>query len=136
MTTPKPRVLGKRPATLKDLKAKKAREDLVTLSITGDDGEPIEVTVRMKALSSRAYDALESQFPPTKEQREKGQVFNIDLFAPALIAASSVEPKLTVEDATELYDSEEWASGEIGGLFFAAQKLCNAGLDASFTVAG
>lgn len=131
MAAPKART-GKRIATLADLKSKRAREDVVAIPL--GDGE--EVNVRLRALSSRAYDALEAKYPPTKEQREKQAVFDIDLFAPALISACAVEPVLSFEDAQELYESDQWAAGEIGGLFFAAQRLCNSGLDTSFNAAG
>lgn len=123
-------------ATFDQLVSKKARTDVVTIALPDGKGGSTDRKFQLKALSSRGYDALEAKFPPTKDQQTKGMVYDIDKFAPALISACAVRPALTVEQATALYESEEWASGEISGLFFAAQRLCNLGLDASFTAAG
>lgn len=123
-------------ATFDQLRKKKPRRDTVKLSLTGDDGEVEEAIVRIQAISTTAYDKLVAAHPPTNKQRERGDVYDIDTFGPALIAACSLEPRLTVEEASELYESDEWAPGEIGAWFFACQRLCNAGLDVSFSAGG
>lgn len=125
---------SKRVATFSDLIKKKRRTDEVTLRTRDDAGEELELVVRLQAIGSTAYDELLAAHPPTKKQREAGATYNVDTFAPEIIAACSLEPKLTLEQAKEIYGSEEWSGGEIGGLLFTAQRLCNAGIDVPFSV--
>lgn len=119
-------------ATFDQLRKKKSRTDDVKLTIQGDDGESVDMIIRIKAIGSTAYDEMISGCPPTRDQNERGATFNMDQFAPALISACALEPPLTYEQAVELYTSDEWASGEIGQLFFACQRVCNSGLDVPF----
>lgn len=125
-----------RMATLDHLRKKKRREADVPITLQDDDGEDVQMTLRFRAISSRQYDKLVSEHPPTPKQKDDGAIYNINNFAPALISAVSLDPKLSVEDASELYNSDDWSGGEIGGLFLAALRLCNAGLDVPFTVSG
>ncbi len=125
--------LRSRPATLDDLLKKKRRETTVTLPTTDDAGNLIELTLRYRAIGSQEYDDLVAKHKPTPQQKAEGATYNIDTFAPALISAVSLDPALSVQDATALYTSPEWSGGEIGGLFLAALRLCNAGLDVPFS---
>lgn len=125
-----------RPATFDHLRKKKRRERVVPIPTVDDDGDEVTLEFRMRAISSRQYDKLMADCPPTPKQKDDGAAYDVDRFAPALIAAVSLEPKLTVEEATELYTSDEWASGEIGGLFIEALRLCNQGLDVPFRERG
>jgi hypothetical protein len=90
-------------------------------------------TLVFRSIGRKAYDALVEEYPPTEEQiteyradnpqRDgspgKGKpAYNIETFAPALIAASCVEPEMTVEQVTELFDG--WTSVEIQELWVAA----------------
>lgn len=125
-----------RPATFDHLRKKKKRERVVQIPFTDDDGEEITLEMRLRAISSRQYDKLQAENAPTPKQRDQGAVYNPDTFAPALISACSLEPHLSVEEATELYNSDEWSSGEIGGLFMECIRLCNVGLDVPFSERG
>lgn len=111
---------------------KRVRTSTSVIRSFDDADEPIELTIRLQAIGSAAYDELVSAHPPTEKQRRDGAVYNVDTFAPALIATVSVEPKLSYEQARDIYTNPDWSAGEIGGLFIDALKLCNAGLDIPF----
>lgn len=123
----------RRQASVDLLLKKKRREKTVVINSVDDDGGLIELEIRYRAIGAKEYDDLVAAYPPTTGQRKDGASYNVDLFAPALIAAVSLEPKLSFEDAKEIYNSPEWSGGEVGGLFIEALKLCNAGLDVPFT---
>lgn len=123
----------RRPATFADMRSKKPRADTVVIPTTDEDGAEYEMTVRIRAIGSTEYDKLVASNPPNRTQRDRGDTWNIDTFAPDLIAACCIEPKLTLEEATEIYTSPDWAAGEIGALFYGCQKICNAGTDVPFT---
>lgn len=125
-----------RPATMDHLRKKKRRERVVQIQTVDDDGDDLTLEMRFRAISSRAYDKLVAEHVPTAKQREQGALYNPDTFAPALISACSLEPKLSVEEATEITTSDEWSSGETGGLFVECIRLCQAGLDVPFTERG
>lgn len=128
--------LRSRPATKDDLFKKKRRESTVTLPTTDDAGNLIELQLRFRAIGSVEYDDLVAKHKPTPQQAKDGAAYNVDTFAPALISAVSLDPSLSVEDATALYQSPDWSGGEVSGLFIGALRLCNAGLDVPFTEAG
>lgn len=123
-------------ATFNDLIKKPKRESTFLLPVTDDAGRDADLVIRYRAISSRAYDDLVAAHPPTEKQKKDGSVYNIDTFAPALISAVSLDPKLSVEQANEIYTSDDWSPGELGTLFINALKLCNAGMDVPFSVAG
>ena len=115
-------------STLDKLKSKKRRRTTVPVEI---DGERLELV--FEAVSYRELDELQAKHPPTPEQRVQGAVFNRNTFPPVLIAACSVEPKMTVEDVKEIWSSEEWSTGELNTIFDAVTELCMKGLDIPFT---
>lgn len=125
-----------RAATVEELLKKRRRETTVEINTSDDAGNDVTLQLRFRAISSKQYDDLVGKHEPTTKQKADGAVYNIDTFAPALIAAVSLEPKLSVEDAEAIYNSDEWSGGEIGGLFLSALRLCNAGLDVPFTGRG
>lgn len=97
--------------------------------------EKAERVIRFKALGREAYRLLEEQqeHRPTKKQRQDardnglGEIDHNPLtFPPALLAASSVEPKMTLDEATKLWNSETWSSGELMLLYTTAMTV-NAG---------
>ena len=53
-----------------------------------------------------------------------------------LVAACSLEPKLSPEQARELSKHENWSTGEFTSLFIAANRVTNAGLDVPFNEGG
>lgn len=125
----------RRPATLDDLLTKPARTHVMSISIP-KDGTEVELTLALTALSAKAYDDLLAAHPPTKEQKAEGEGYNPDTFAPAVIAAVVTEPKLTVEQATEIWTGETWNRGELRDLFLGCVNLCSKGLDVPFTSLG
>jgi hypothetical protein len=126
---------SRRPATLKDLLHKPARTKEVVLTIPDADGTMIEYVVTLRAIGSKAYDVLVGMHAPTVEQKKEGAAYNPDTFGPALISMCSVSPRITPNEAKELWDSEEWSRGEVMELFVAAVEVCSKGLDVPFTAA-
>lgn len=123
-------------ATFAQLRGKPRRTSSFPITLPGEDGEDFEATVRYQALTSKAYDDLVASCPPNPKERQLGAAYDADRFAPKLIAACSLEPKMSEEEAAELYFSPDWSGGEISTLFMQALKVCNAGLDVPFTVRG
>ena len=119
-------------ATFDQLRAKPRRVLKFDVNTVDEDGEDISLSMKYRALSSKEYDKLLEKHPPSTREKAKGATYTVDTFAPALISAVSAEPQLTVEQATELYNSDEWSGGEISTLFVNALRICNAGLDVPF----
>jgi hypothetical protein len=123
-------------ATVDDLLLKSARTQLWTIGLPedGKPGEVRKVDLVLTAIGAQDYDALMAEHPPTKKQKEdEGAAFNPDTFGPALIAAVITEPKLTVEQAHDLWNGKTWNRGEVRDLFMACSNLCAKGLDVPFT---
>lgn len=123
-------------ATLELLKAKPRATMEFSIYITDEDGEKQEVTLKYRAIGARDYDKLMAKHPPKTEQRAEGQAFNMDTFAPALIAACCVEPEMSKEDAQMIWDSEDWSRGDLMVLFRNAVELNNRGIDIPFSDLG
>lgn len=81
----------------------------------GDDATEIEVTA--EALSMKDYDKLLAKFPPSEEDKRKGMTYELDKFAPALISACLSEPEMSLAQAKQLWNSDNWSRGDIEGLF-------------------
>ncbi len=125
-----------RRATFEQLSSKKRAEQELTLTVQNGKGDPTEVTMLFRAIGTKAYDKLLGKHPPRPEQKIEGASYNIDTFGPAIIAACSVEPELSEDEAKQLWDSDDWSRGEIMTLFRAAVEVCNKGLDIPFTESG
>lgn len=122
-------------ATLDMLKSKeRATSEFSIYLKDGDDVQ--EVTLKFRAIGAREYDKLVSKHPPKPAQRAEGNAFDLDSFAPALIAACAVEPEMTPEDATEIWNSEDWSRGDLMVLFRHAVELNNRGIDIPFNENG
>ncbi len=94
------------------------------------------VTFVFEALGRQQFSDLRGEHPPTKEQRTEwkkrwlrtGMVehqipeleHNTDTFPPVLIAASCIEPVMTVGQATDLWNSAGWSDAELAELFGTA----------------
>lgn len=122
-----------RSATFADLIKKPVRSKTLTLKVPGDDGEEQELTLTVRAIGQRDYDALLALHPPTKAQKADGDSYNIETFCPALLARSLVDPVITDEEAIEIWTSDAWSRGELTALFFACVDVNNKGLDIPFT---
>lgn len=123
-------------ATLDQLINKPRSTTEFSLFLNDGNGGTSEVTMKYRAIGMRAYDKLVAKYPPKPEQRAEGSSFDIDTFAPALIAACSVEPEISPEDAKEIWDSEDWSRGDVMVLFRNAVELNNRGLDVPFSERG
>ena len=112
-----------RPATVAELLKKQPLERTVEL-VAEQGGEPL--TVKFRSIGRVAYEALLDAHQPTDEQRAKGRAqkvkveWNPDTFPPALIAAAAVDPVFSLDEATELWESDDWNGEELLPLFFAA----------------
>lgn len=118
-------------ATLDKLRNKKRRLKVVKVQIDGD-----ELEMSFAAISAHDLDRLQGQHVPTIEQKARGMAFNPETFAPALVAACSVEPKLSADDAKEIWESDAWSTGELNYLFDTVSALCMEGLNIPFTENG
>lgn len=123
-------------ATVDELFAKPRRKHTFPVTVANEDGEPVSRMITFQALSAPEYDKLVEQHPPTQKQREDQAILNIDTFGPALVAAVSFDPELTYEQAEALYRDPKWSGGEWSTLYYSAQRVCNAGLDVSFSERG
>jgi len=123
-------------ATLDLLKSKKRATLEFSLYFTDEDGEQNEVALKYQAIGMREYDKLVSKHPPKAEQRLEGASFDMDTFAPALIAAVCVEPEMTPADAKEIWESPAWSRGDLMVLFRNAVELNNRGIDIPFSANG
>jgi hypothetical protein len=74
------------------------------------------VTFRIRAVSAMAWRRLIEAHPPiTPAEREEGWNWHAETFAPAVIAASCIDPAMSVEQATELGD--RLSDGQFSKLF-------------------
>lgn len=130
---------GPQIATFDELFAKPKRTQKFDITLADAEGNPVKRAMIYKAISATEYDDLVTQNPPTAKQLQDapgGVAFNMDTFAPALIAAVSHSPKLTYAQAEKLYNAPDWSGGEVSTLFWNAQKVCNQGLDVPFNERG
>src|SRR5262245_65689867 len=123
-------------ATIDQLINKPRSTTEFSLFLSDGNGGTNEVTLKYQAIGMRDYDRLVSKHPPKPDQRAEGSSFDIDTFAPALIAACSVEPEITVAHAKEIWDSPDWSRGDVMVLFRQAVELNNRGLDIPFSDRG
>lgn len=125
----------RRPATVDDLLLKPARTQELVINLPTEKGDA-DLVLALTALSMKDYDTLLAAHPPTKEQEKDGNGYNPDTFAPAIISAVVTEPKLTLDQAKEIWAGDQWNRGELRDLFLACTNLCSRGLDVPFTFAG
>ena len=98
-------------------KAPSIQEKIDTLVAASQDSI---VVFTFKSIGRENYDDLILEHPPTKKQKEEGSDFNTDTFPPILVAASCVEPEMTVEEANQMFASDSWNGAELRDLFFGA----------------
>lgn len=110
-------------ATLDKLKKKAPVRREVQVAVTDDDGGVEEITLIFQSIGNKAYDDLVSKYPPSPKQVKDGLSYDLDKFAPALVAQSCVDPELTLEDAKEIFESDSWNRGELMMLFYAAIEV-------------
>ncbi len=90
-----------------------------------EDARDTEITFTFKAIGRLPYDELvgDPANAPTEAQKKEGAQFNPDTFPPALVAAAAVDPKITLEEAVEIFGDSEWNGAELQKLFFAALEV-------------
>ena len=120
-------------ATYAALLGKPRRTLSFTVTTENEDGDEIALTMKYQAISSKRYDDLVAEHPPTPKEKAAGSIYNVETLAPALISAVSLIPALSVTQATAIYTSGSWSGGEIGNLFMNAIRVCNSGLDVPFS---
>ena len=101
------------------LKLKKELDELIEKS------HDTEITFTFKSLGRIVYDELveRPEHQPSDEQKKEGATFNPDTFPAALVAAACVDPEISPEEATEIFDDSEWNGAELQKLFFGALKV-------------
>jgi LmbE family N-acetylglucosaminyl deacetylase len=95
-----------------------------------DAARAASVEVVFQAISRPVYKALKRAHPPTTEQDEESQArygakadVNVDTFAPELIAASCVQPKMTPEQVASLQTEYGWNEAEFIHLYQLALRV-------------
>jgi hypothetical protein len=126
---------GAKRATFEKLKAKRRAELEFTTTLSTEAG-PEEMSFLFRALGGQDYDRLITKHPPTTEQKAKGSNYDMNTFAPALLARACIEPVMDEAEWAEIWNSTSWNAGELSGLFWSAVELCNKGLDVNPTEAG
>jgi hypothetical protein len=93
------------------------------------EGSDAVVTMRFRSIGRVAYDELIERHPPTPDQQERHRrespdapplAYNPDTFEVAVVAASSLEPRLTEAEAKEIATSPDWNGAEWVQLVLAA----------------
>jgi hypothetical protein len=123
----------RRPATFADLMNKKRRQEDVVINTVDDDGYDVELVLRYQALGAKQFDDLIAKYPPNAKQKNEGMAYNPDTFGPALVAAVSIDPVLSVEQAQSLIESQGWSTGEANTLTGEAMRICQVGAGVPFT---
>jgi hypothetical protein len=99
---------------------------------TMDSGDN-KITVKVQAIGSKAWEALIAEHPAPKGQKQEPNEgptpWDKDTFPAALISACVVEPAMTVEQAQQVWDSDNFSLGEKRDLFQACIGICQDGLD-------
>lgn len=99
----------------------------------------VTATFVFQAIGREAFETLRAEHAPTKAQRDEyrkqalaagipphqaGELaHNPDTFPPALIAASCIDPVMTVDKAVELWNSDRFSTADLADLFSAAQLV-------------
>lgn len=83
-----------------------------------EDALESTVTFTFEDMGRKRFEDLWKSCPPTDEDRDKGHEWDPDTFGPLLIAKCCIEPKMTTEDAIDLYN--KWSTAETEILFTTA----------------
>jgi hypothetical protein len=106
------------------------QQRLAELTIKADEAATV---FTFQALGRRAFEDLKLAYPPTEEQWERyrervtaaywvpAPEFEEVTFAPALIAACCIDPKMTLAEAQQLWD--ELSDGEAAILYAKALEV-------------
>lgn len=121
------RMEGRKGKTLNTKGAAALQEELDKLI---DEAQSETVTFRFRDIGRKRLDALVLAHPPTDEMKQQWKDegnagvlgYNLETFPPALIAATAIEPEISLADAQRICD--EWGGGDIEALFYGALAAC------------
>ena len=92
------------------------------------------VPFTFRALGRKAYNDLLAAHKPKGGDKEAARLgFDPDTFPPALIAASSLDPMLSIEDADTIWHGDDWSDAEATMLWNAAFEANRKVRDVPFT---
>lgn len=86
-----------------------------------EEMEAESVEFRFREIPRIEWERLIRANPPRQDDRKAGAEWNADKFPPAVLAACSVDPEMTFEQAKRLWD--EWPFGEVRRLWQAVLTL-------------
>lgn len=121
------------------LLGKPRNTDSFTLYLGGGLDDAYQINVTMQAMGTKAYDKLIAKYPPTTEEKAQGLNYELDKFAPALLAESLVSPKINLAQAKILWnggEDENWSRGDVESLFSRAIRLNHRDSTVPFTERG
>jgi hypothetical protein len=96
-------------------KAKKAGSETITIVVDGD----VTVDWVMRGIGRKSFETLSN----AHEDESTPSGWDMDTFAPSMIAACSEYPKLTQQQAKDLWDSDDWTTKDLDSLFRAALRV-------------
>lgn len=90
-------------------------------ALLGQQAEAVQVFT-FRAIGRPEYQRILDDHQPTLAQRKEapGLAWNPLTFPQALVAATSLEPRMTEQQVDEMWNSVEWTAGELGKLWGAA----------------
>lgn len=100
-----------------EARAKQAAKELAAARKAFD---AVSVTLTFTALERTALEALQAAHPASEEQEADGEDYAMDTFAPALVAAASVDG-MPVEAARHYLNT--WSAADARALFTAAWSI-------------
>jgi hypothetical protein len=88
-----------------------------------------KVEFKFRDPGRQKFDALVDACPPTEEDKKLAKEQNTgapswhpQTFVPGLISLCAVDPELSIEEATEIYN--DWGRGDVEALFNSALQVC------------
>lgn len=111
-------------ATADLFQSKKPYEEEKILKIDGE-----EVTILLRSIGRKKYDALLTECPPSTAQRAKGESYDQEKFAPKLMARVVVDPEMSEVDWRNLWNDDNWNRAELGDIFYACVGVCSVGVN-------
>lgn len=79
-----------------------------------------EMTFKFTGIGHEAWQNLKRKHPPTQAQRQEGDEVNLEAWAPEVVAACSLEPKITLPQAQTMM--RKLPPGEFEKLFLAVRQ--------------
>lgn len=124
------KVNSKKKSLMDALGSKKRRTSTMKMTI---DGTEYEWT--FQALSGIEMDKLRAKHPATAAQKRENPnaTLNLDTYHPAFLAACSLNPEITVDEAKDLFENENISGGELESIIMECYKVNNEGLGIPFT---